>query len=173
MGRINKDTDCSSMIFMNSVFSITKATVRNNPAPLTEPFGIDIEYECFSSLPEDLECKIIYVGSSEDIRFDQESEKVHIEPIMQGSYRIELKAAPPDTSLIPRDELVGASAILLKCSYKNQEFIRVGYFVNIDFSDDDERYRFDTSVDHLPNPELLVRNILADEPRITRFPIEV
>lgn len=57
--------------------------------------------------------------------------------------------------------------MLLQCSYKGREFVRVGYYVNNDY--------------HTPelceNPQLptdfslLVRSILAEEPRITRFAI--
>jgi histone chaperone ASF1 len=56
--------------------SITTVTVRNNPALFTEPLAFDIEYECLKDLPDDLEWKIIYVGSSESIDFDQELEKI-------------------------------------------------------------------------------------------------
>ena len=48
-----------------------------------------------------------------------------------------------------------------------QEFIRVGYYVNNDY--DDEQLREE------PPPKVLVeriqRNILADKPRVTKFPI--
>lgn len=48
-----------------------------------------------------------------------------------------------------------------------QEFIRVGYYVNNDY--DDEQLREE------PPPKVLIdrvqRNILADKPRVTKFPI--
>lgn len=48
-----------------------------------------------------------------------------------------------------------------------QEFIRVGYYVNNDY--DDEQLREE------PPPRILIdriqRNILADKPRVTKFPI--
>merc|ERR1711976_713185 len=75
-------------------------------------------------------------------------------------------------SLIPRDELVGASAILIMCYYKNQEFIRIGYFVSIDFIDDDEANRFDNDKNYVPDEELLARHILADKAIVTRFPVD-
>ena len=58
--------------------------------------------------------------------------------------------------------------MLLTCSYKGQEFVRVGYYVNNEY--DDETLRLEP-----PNPPLigrLTRNILADKPRVTRFPIK-
>jgi len=57
--------------------------------------------------------------------------------------------------------------LLLTCSYLGQEFIRVGYYVNNDY--DDEQLREE------PPPRVLIdrvqRNILADKPRVTKFPI--
>lgn len=57
--------------------------------------------------------------------------------------------------------------VLIICSYMDQEFVRVGYYVNSEYDDD--------SLKENP-PELvaydrLVRNVLADKPRVTRIPI--
>lgn len=45
------------------------------------------------------------------------------------------KAEPPNPAKIPETELVGVTVVLLTCSYRNQEFIRVGYYVNVEYSD--------------------------------------
>lgn len=57
--------------------------------------------------------------------------------------------------------------MLLTCSYRGQEFIRVGYFINNEYSDQELR-------ENLPSPpqfDKVTRNILASEPRVTRFKI--
>lgn len=57
--------------------------------------------------------------------------------------------------------------LLLTCSYTGQEFLRVGYYVNNDY--DDEQLR-----EEPPSKVLLgkvQRNILSDKPRVTKFPI--
>ena len=36
------------------------------------------------------------------------------------------QAPPPDVSKLPEGELLGVTVVLLTCSYRNQEFIRVG-----------------------------------------------
>lgn len=57
--------------------------------------------------------------------------------------------------------------LLLTCSYLGQEFVRVGYYVNNDY--DDEQLREE------PPTKVLIdrvqRNILSDKPRVTKFPI--
>lgn len=50
---------------------------------------------------------------------------------------------PPDFNKIPKDELIcnaffylGVTAIIITISYRNQEFIRVGYYVHNVLNDD-------------------------------------
>ncbi len=58
--------------------------------------------------------------------------------------------------------------ILLTCCYRAQEFLRVGYYVNNEYADAARRE------EPPPEPEVgaLARHILADKPRVTKFPIE-
>ncbi|MQM19281.1 hypothetical protein Taro_052283 [Colocasia esculenta] len=117
--------------------------------------------------PLDLEWKLIYVGSAEDETYDQLLESVLVGPVNVGNYRFVLQADPPDPSKIPDEDIIGVTVLLLTCSYLGQEFIRVGYYVNNDY--DDEQLREE------PPPRVLIdrvqRNILADKPRVTKFPI--
>lgn len=57
--------------------------------------------------------------------------------------------------------------VLLTCSYRGQEFVRVGYFINNDYSDPELR----ENPPQKPQFEKLSRNILASKPRVTRFKI--
>ena len=45
------------------------------------------------------------------------------------------QANSPDSSKLPAQDVVGVTVILLTCSYKDQEFIRVGYYVNNEYTD--------------------------------------
>lgn len=64
-------------------------------------------------------------------------------------------------------DAVGVTIVLLTCSYRGQEFVRVGYFINNDYTDPELK--------EVPPPkpifEKLTRNILATKPRVTRFKI--
>ena len=62
---------------------------------------------------------------------------------------------------------MGITVILITCVYRGNEFIRIGYYVNNEYDTQELR-------DVNPDPPVidhLVRNILADKPRVTRFPI--
>lgn len=57
--------------------------------------------------------------------------------------------------------------MLLTCSYRGQEFVRVGYFINNDYSDQELREIPPAK----PLFDKMTRNILATKPRVTRFKI--
>jgi len=84
----------------------------------------------------DLEWKLTYVGSAESEKYDQVLDAVFVGPVAPGQYRFVFQADPPDFSKIPPDDVVGVTIILLTCSYRNQEFLRVGYYVNNEYADE-------------------------------------
>ncbi|XP_027099620.1 histone chaperone ASF1B-like [Coffea eugenioides] len=150
-----------------SAVNITDVTVLGNPAPFLNPLQFEISYECLVPLKDDLEWKLTYVGSAEDETYDQLLESALVGPINVGKYRFVFEADPPDQAKIREEDIVGVTVILLTCSYVGQEFVRVGYYVNNDY--DDEQLREE------PPQKVLIdrlqRNILVDKPRVTKFPI--
>ena len=50
---------------------VCNVVVLDNPSQFNNPFQFEITFECIEDLPEDLEWKIIYVGSAESEEFDQ------------------------------------------------------------------------------------------------------
>ena len=46
---------------------------------------------------------------------------------------------PPATAKIPSNDLIGVTVVLLTCSYLNKEFVRVGYYVNNDYTEEELR----------------------------------
>ncbi len=51
------------------------------------------------------------------------------------SFNLIIQADAPDPSRIPANDLLGMTVVLLTCSYANQEFVRIGYYVNVDYID--------------------------------------
>ncbi|XP_036362576.1 histone chaperone asf1b-B-like isoform X2 [Octopus sinensis] len=115
--------------------NISNVVVLDNPSPFLNPFQFEITFECLEDLPEDLEWKIIYVGSAESMDYDQVLDSVLVGPVPGGRHMFVFQAGPPDTSKIPIADAVGVTVVLLTCSYKSKEFIRVGYYVNNEYSD--------------------------------------
>ncbi|KAI3699065.1 hypothetical protein L2E82_43072 [Cichorium intybus] len=150
-----------------SAVNLTNVSVLNNPAPFLSPFQFEISYECLLPLKDDLEWKLTYVGSAEDETYDQVLESVLVGPINIGNYRFVFEADPPDALKIREEDIIGVTVLLLTCSYLGQEFVRVGYYVNNDYEDEHLKEE--------PPQKVLIdkvqRNILADKPRVTKFPI--
>lgn len=88
-------------------------------------------------------------------------------PVPVGVNKFVFEADPPSPDLIPANELVSVTVILLSCSYSGREFVRVGYYVNNEYDSEELRENPPTKV----QIDRVVRNILAEKPRVTRFNI--
>ena len=97
----------------------------NNPATFNSNLQFEITFECHQAMPEDLEWKLIYVGSAKSTEFDQILDTIYVGPVPEGRHKFVYTTDPPNPAKIPASEIVGVTVILLTCSYKAQEFIRL------------------------------------------------
>lgn len=114
----------------------------------------------------DIEWKVIYVGSAEDETRDQELDAVLLPASNPGRFKFVLQVDAPNPALIPSSDLVGVTIILLTCSYKEAEFVRVGYYVSNEYPTPDLNEHPPSE----PNIDQITRTIAAHEPRVTKFP---
>jgi len=113
---------------------VTNVEVKNNPAKFTDPFVFDITFEVVApGIKEELEWTLTYVGSADDSECDQELDSVFVGPVSVGKNKFTFEAPAASFSKIPRQDILGVTVILLTCSYKGSEFIRVGYYVNNEY----------------------------------------
>ena len=142
---------------------------KNTTSKFTDPFSFEIIFEVLSNLKKEIEWKMIYIGSAEDKKYDQILETIEIDgPFHLGSMKFEFIGEPPDISKIPESEILGVTAIILCCSYNNQEFFRCGYYLNNIYDNEEMNLNPPEKVDK----NRIIRSLLADKPRITRFDIE-
>jgi histone chaperone ASF1 len=99
---------------------------------------------------------------------DQELDSLLVGPIPVGVNKFIFEADPPNTANIPATEILGVTVILLTCSYDSREFVRVGYYVNNEYTDE----ALINEPPAKPIVEKVRRNILAEKPRVTRFAIK-
>jgi len=147
---------------------LINVVVLDNPAPFDSPFQFEITFECLEDLKEDLEWKLIYVGSADSEEYDQILDCVYVGPVPEGRHMFLFQADPPDPSKIPIQDAVGVTVILLSCSYRSKEFIRVGYYINNEYTVEELK----ETPPAQPEFDKLQRNILATYPRVTRFKID-
>ena len=161
----------------------------DNPTCFTNPFQFEITFECLQELDDDLEWKVLYVGSAQDAAKDQILDEILVGPVPVGVNKFVLQADAPDPSQLAQDDLLGVTVVLVTCSYKEREFVRVGYYVNNEYHDpnapphqaqatatvaDGSHPDAPPAPPPIPNPvplERIQRQILADKPRVTKFPI--
>nr|CRX79156.1 hypothetical protein ls5930a1_00179 [Leucosporidium scottii] len=167
-----------------SIINISDITVLANPAKFTDPYLFRITFECMAPLEEDLEWKLTYVGSAESESFDQELDTCMVGPVPVGVNSFEFEAAAPLPSRIPASDLIGVTVILLTCSYNDQEFVRIGYYVNTEYADPALKAQYDASLeegaqdkglvapDPASNVPSMVRSVLGEKPRVTKFNIK-
>merc|ERR1712129_529465 len=65
----------------------------------------------------------------------------------------------PDPKEIPNRDLLDVTVVLLTCSYRDEEFIRIGYYVHNEYEEQIDLEDASLVVD----PEKIKRNILADK----------
>jgi len=116
-----------------ALVNVTNISVLDNPAPFKNPFQFEVTFECLQLLEDDLEWKVIYVGNAEDSSQDQLLEEVMVGPVPVGINKFVLQADPPNSTIIPDDCLLGVTVVLVTCSYRDCEFLRIGYYVNNEY----------------------------------------
>ena len=116
-----------------------------------------------------MEWKVLYVGSAEDTSNDQVLDEILVGPIPVGINKFVLQADAPDISQIPQDDILGVTVVLVTCSYREKEFVRVGYYVNNEYT---EPYDEEVGPPKPLDMSKVRRVVLADKPRVTRFPVQ-
>ena len=138
-----------------------------NPCCFDSPFQFEVTLECIAELHGELKWKMTYVGSSASEYFDQVLETIVVGPVLAGSHIFVFKPDPPDANQIPDLDIVGTTIVQLTCSYRGQQFVHIGYFIN--------SYYTDQEMDENPPPQPLFdtfkRNILSTKLRMKLFDI--
>lgn len=148
---------------------VTNVEVLDNPSKFTNPFQFEIIFDCIApGITSELEWKLLYVGSAEDEKYDQELDSILVGPVEVGTNKFVFQAPAPDPSHIPEKDLLEVTVILLTCSYLEQEFIRIGYYVNNDYGENKVLHENPPEKPSLPD---IWRHILANQPRVTRIQI--
>mmetsp|Transcript_1051 Transcript_1051/g.1837 ORF Transcript_1051/g.1837 Transcript_1051/m.1837 type:complete len:242 (+) Transcript_1051:234-959(+) len=151
-----------------ALVNVVNMAVLDNPAPFLSPFSFEITFECLQPLADDLEWKVLYVGSAEDTSHDQVLDEILVGPIPVGINKFVLQADAPDISQIPENDILGVTVVLVTCSYREKEFVRVGYYVNNEYA---EPYDEESGPPKPLDMSKVRRAVLSEKPRVTRFAI--
>ncbi|KAJ7042911.1 ASF1 like histone chaperone-domain-containing protein [Mycena alexandri] len=150
-----------------SIVTIRNVEFINNPAKFSDVYRFRVTFDCIASLKDDLEWKLIYVSSPGNEELDQELDDCLVGPVPSGVNSFEFEGSPPDPSKIPAEDVLGVAALILTGSYKDQEFVRVGYYQNTEYDNEEMKETPPANIMF----HRLVRDISA-KPRVTRFQIK-
>jgi histone chaperone ASF1 len=93
-------------------------------------------------------------------------------PIPAGINAFDLTAPAPSHSLLPStdaDEILGVTVIIITASYRDKEFVRVGYYVNTYYEGMEVQWDpEDPKRSQVVEWEKLYRNVLIEKPKVTR-----
>ncbi|CAD8070979.1 unnamed protein product [Paramecium primaurelia] len=151
-----------------SLVNITNIVIDDKPQPFQSPINIDIYFDVIVDIEDEIEWMLLFIGSPKDETHDQILDQFSMGPLQAGAKHFTLECNPPDWQKIPQNELLGITAFILTCSYKENEFFRVGYYI----------YTTYTSSENIENdpPKIIIedisRQIFNNKPRITRFEID-
>ncbi|TFK29143.1 histone chaperone ASF1 [Coprinopsis marcescibilis] len=150
-----------------SLVTIRNVEFLNNPAKFSDSYRFRVTFECIAQLEDDLEWKLIYVSCPGQEELDQELDDCLVGPVPIGVNSFEFEGSPPDPSKIPTEDVLGVAALILTGSYKDQEFVRVGYYQNTEYDNEEMR--------ETPPSKILFDRLVRDistKPRVTRFQIK-
>jgi histone chaperone ASF1 len=66
---------------------------------------------------------------------------------------------------VESEEILGVTVIILTASYRDKEFVRVGYYVNTYYEDEERKENPPAKVEW----DGLYRNLLIEKPKVTRY----
>ena len=121
------------------MFRITNILINDNPEPFKSKINLEIHYESHQNFQTPINFKVIYIGSIESSKHDQILISLEKEKMKKGEDKLFLTIDPPKKNLIPSlEDLLGMSALMISCSFKNNEFFRCSYYVRNDYMDNEE-----------------------------------
>lgn len=142
---------------------VTNIVVSDPVAPFASKIRLQFFLNASGALNEELEFKIVYVGSAESPAFDQLLEDVMISVKSEGNMSFEVAAEGPDYKQIPSvNDLLGMSAIIIVGLFKNNEFFRCSFFVNNTYTEELTEEFNEKNF----NIEKVKREIITEKPRV-------
>lgn len=99
----------------------------------SDNFVFTLTLNCQEQIDDDVEFEITYFGDAYSEDHDQKIGYNVVGPLQAGKQFFNLETSAVDLTKIPIKTLFGVTTILITGKYKNQQFIRIGYVVNVGY----------------------------------------
>ena len=150
-----------------NLVKVLNIITKNHIERFTDPYSFEIHLDFISVIQKELKWKMVYI-CSEKKEDDQILNEMQFTPPNQISQmKLEFIGDPPNIEKIPKKDIIGLSAVLLCCSYNEEEFFRCGFYINTSFDNDEMNLKIPEIID----VNYLIRNIV-NKPRIVIYQIK-
>jgi len=153
---------------MSAKLNICHAKILENPAPLETPLKLEIQFEAYEDIAEEVDWELSFVGTDGKVEHDQELDSLTIGPIKAGVHRFTFDAPAPNLEKLSSDDLMDVTLLQLQVKYKEQPFIHISWFVA-------HRYTDPELIENPPSTPIIAkmeRMIITDDVRVTTFAIK-
>lgn len=100
---------------------------------LMEPLRFNMRLVCSKEIKDGVEFAVLYNMDVHSDENDQVLAEIEVAPIPQGRVEFSIDADAPDVDRIPLDQLFGLTSIIIVGRYKGQQFVRIGYIVDVGY----------------------------------------
>lgn len=118
---------------MSKVELISVETDTKKVYKVSDNFVFTFTLNCTDDIPDDIEFEIVYFGDAYSDQHDQKIGFNAVGPLQKGKQFFQLESTPIDLTKIPIKTLFGLTTILIVAKYRGQQFLRVGYVVNVSY----------------------------------------
>ena len=120
-------------ITMAAVNVLNVRYLNPNPCSATSPFEFEITMECIAQLEaKEVEWTMSYIGSAQDNKHDQLLDTVEVETVM-ATMKFVFEAPSPNLFLVPKEDQLDNSAIIISAKYRAREFCRIGFYMRHEY----------------------------------------
>ena len=138
-----------------------------NPGPYGSPLKWRLRMEATQLLSDPMSISFVWVGSSRSSAHDQVLDTFDVGPFLVGITEFELECDGPNLAAIPREDVLGVTVLFLSFSFRGQEFLRVGYYTQVAY--------FNDEMNAYPPPEVVPEQLghflVMNQPAVTIVPI--
>ncbi|KEG09709.1 anti-silencing protein ASF 1 [Trypanosoma grayi] len=138
-----------------------------NPTSYTQPMRWRMRLEALQALEEPISVAFVWVGSASSPDHDQVLDTFDVGPLAMGATEFTMECDPPQVELVPPQDVLGVTILVISFQYRGQEFLRVGYYTQVAYFD----AYLNQCPPQLPQGDLLGRFVAMPRPTVTVTPI--
>nr|CCC89259.1 putative anti-silencing protein ASF 1 like protein [Trypanosoma congolense IL3000] len=141
--------------------------IGDNPASYTQPMRWRMRLEALEALEDPISVTFVWVGSAASADYDQSLDSFDVGPLAKGATEFTIECDPPQVELVPPQEVLGVTILVISFQYREQEFLRVGYYTQVAYFD----AYLNSNPPLQPQVNLIGRFIAMPRPTVTVTPI--